>query len=272
MFSSWLSRHAGRCSPSFPEVGWANISKLMSIATIGPHTIDDLLKTPHGESGSLSTESCVWFGKGPEHRLDRPIGSQVGELSRREPSRNHRSRTSVSIQLYSSSGEPALAPDIDFIPNHHLGKYDPKANVQVDVIPSLVVEILSPSTREDDLGPKKEIYREAGVEEYWVIDIESDDPERQKVMKFRLREDPDRPVESIPFTGVLTSDLFPGFSLALEEVSRSLGTGHGEGLRPLDGTSGFSPNPIPHGVGQKHQPAARTLCRTASKKAAKSGR
>ena len=39
-------------------------------------------------------------------------------------------------------------------------------------IPILVVEVLSGSTRRRDLGAKRELYLDAGVTEYWVIDRE----------------------------------------------------------------------------------------------------
>lgn len=38
------------------------------------------------------------------------------------------------------------------------------------VVPDLVVEILSPSTRRRDLNEKKDVYARNGVDEYWVID------------------------------------------------------------------------------------------------------
>ena len=36
--------------------------------------------------------------------------------------------------------------------------------------PDLVVEVLSKSTMDNDLGPKKAAYEEYGVKEYWIID------------------------------------------------------------------------------------------------------
>jgi Uma2 family endonuclease len=39
-------------------------------------------------------------------------------------------------------------------------------------IPSLVIEIISPSTRRRDYGPKKDFYMEVGVPEYWIVDEE----------------------------------------------------------------------------------------------------
>lgn len=36
-------------------------------------------------------------------------------------------------------------------------------------VPKLVVEVLSPSNADDDTEKKKEIYREYGVSEYWIV-------------------------------------------------------------------------------------------------------
>ena len=48
--------------------------------------------------------------------------------------------------------------------------------------PILVVEVLSGSTRRRDVGQKRELYLEAGVGEYWVVD-----PERKNVRVARRR-------------------------------------------------------------------------------------
>jgi len=40
-------------------------------------------------------------------------------------------------------------------------------------IPILVVEVLSASTRQRDLGPKRRFYMEYGVAEYWVVNRET---------------------------------------------------------------------------------------------------
>jgi Uma2 family endonuclease len=42
-------------------------------------------------------------------------------------------------------------------------------------VPSLIVEVLSGSTRRRDLGPKREFYLEVGVPEYWIIDAEREE-------------------------------------------------------------------------------------------------
>ncbi|HEY4320373.1 MAG TPA: Uma2 family endonuclease [Gemmatimonadales bacterium] len=40
-------------------------------------------------------------------------------------------------------------------------------------IPLLVVEVLSPSTAARDRGQKRRLYLDAGVEEYWIVDLDA---------------------------------------------------------------------------------------------------
>jgi Uma2 family endonuclease len=52
-----------------------------------------------------------------------------------------------------------------------------------DVPPELVVEVSSPATRRLDVGRKKELYAEAGVPEYWFVDLDA-----ETVLVHRLSE------------------------------------------------------------------------------------
>ena len=60
---------------------------------------------------------------------------------------------------------------------------DPDAGWAAWPVPLLVVEIMSPSTRRRDQEQKKAFYREAGVEEYWIVD-----PEHRSVTVVRPEE------------------------------------------------------------------------------------
>ncbi|MEM6328306.1 MAG: Uma2 family endonuclease [Bacteroidota bacterium] len=77
--------------------------------------------------------------------------------------------------------------------------------------PDLVVEILSPSTRERDLGEKREVYEQHGVHAYWAVDLDA-----EAVLVFRLAEG--RYGEAERETGTLTSALLPGFSLEVSNL------------------------------------------------------
>ncbi len=79
----------------------------------------------------------------------------------------------------------------------------------VDVVPDLVVEVLSPATRANDLGAKRELYLDAGVEELWLTD-----PDAATVVRVR-RGAPD---ERLKGGDQLESAVFPGLALSLSHV------------------------------------------------------
>jgi len=64
-------------------------------------------------------------------------------------------------------GDGFLAPDAAWWTAGREPEIGPGA---VDVLPDLVVEILSAATRENDLGPKRALYLAAGVGELWLVD------------------------------------------------------------------------------------------------------
>jgi Uma2 family endonuclease len=79
-------------------------------------------------------------------------------------------------------------------------------------VPSLVIEILSPSTRTYDLETKRRLYAEHGVPENWVVDTQShsvavcSDPREGKYRSERVSTD------------MATSVLIPDFAVDLDEL------------------------------------------------------
>ena len=64
-----------------------------------------------------------------------------------------------------------LEPDLGFVSNARWRAIGtPVAGEFLKVVPDLVVEILSPSTRSRDPREKKAIYERNGVREYWLVD------------------------------------------------------------------------------------------------------
>ena len=79
--------------------------------------------------------------------------------------------------------------------------------------PTIVVEVLSPSTRKTDYGRKRRLYATYGVPEYWIVD-----PVARVVDVLNAPENDDY-VRSEHFTrGLLRSSAAPGLELALERV------------------------------------------------------
>ena len=95
------------------------------------------------------------------------------------------------------------APDVFFVSQERVTIPLPKA---FQGAPELVVEVLSPSNREDDLQDKRYVYQEAGVDEIWFVD-----PENQQVIIDRRQAD--NYTEAIVTEGKISSLVMTGFWL-----------------------------------------------------------
>jgi len=81
--------------------------------------------------------------------------------------------------------------------------------------PDIVVEILSPKTRDLDLVNKKRIYARAGVKELWIID-----PDQKELIVYRFDRDPAEPLAILSGQEIISSPLLPGFAIRLPEIFR----------------------------------------------------
>lgn len=73
----------------------------------------------------------------------------------------------VTVHLHD---EGVTEPDVIFVRADRLGMVDPEGAVHGP--PDLVVEVLSPSNREHDRGPKRKQYLASGVAELWILDAD----------------------------------------------------------------------------------------------------
>ncbi|HTA12200.1 MAG TPA: Uma2 family endonuclease [Solirubrobacteraceae bacterium] len=76
-------------------------------------------------------------------------------------------------------------------------------------VPDLIVEVLSPSTRANDEGIKRELYMSSGVRELWLVD-----PDACTVIRVR----PGVKDELLGDGDTLRSDLLVGFELAVARI------------------------------------------------------
>jgi Uma2 family endonuclease len=61
-----------------------------------------------------------------------------------------------------------FAPDAFFLVKAEISQ--PLPEKEFELVPGLVIEVLSPSNRDYDLRDKRSAYREAGVREIWLVD------------------------------------------------------------------------------------------------------
>lgn len=102
-----------------------------------------------------------------------------------------------------------LQPDILFVSNQRLGIIDKIVNGA----PDLVVEILSPSNDTKEMSYKKYVYETAGVQEYWLVNLE-----KQTITQYELVENELRWQRTLTKADTLESVVLSGFSLALDTL------------------------------------------------------
>lgn len=84
-------------------------------------------------------------------------------------------------------------------------------------VPTLAVEIISPSTRSRDMVKKLDLYMQTGIKEYWIVDI---DKKEIYVYLFEKQKGEYEISEFLSFKRdmVLKSKTFEGLEIKLEEV------------------------------------------------------
>jgi Uma2 family endonuclease len=94
-----------------------------------------------------------------------------------------------------------VGADLFFLSKDRVPKPLPK---EYKGVPDLVLEVLSPSNRGEDLDDKRPVYREAGVKEIWFVD-----PDEREIILDRRRGD--RYVTTTRSTGRVKSAVVRGF-------------------------------------------------------------
>ncbi len=193
----------------------------MPATTVGPHTVKDWLATPEGEHWELIHGNLVMTEETRGNsKLAGEIEREIGNHLDTHPTGSVERNVAFSFPEILDADREGVVPDLCYLPNDQMEKLDNEANVQEGVIPALVVEILSPSTKKTDLVDKVGIYREAGIGEYWIFDREE-----ETVRIYRFAENPENPVALHRFDDTLTTPLLPGFSLKLPKIRQALNVG-----------------------------------------------
>jgi Uma2 family endonuclease len=73
------------------------------------------------------------------------------------------------------SAQHVVEPDVIYVAPDRMHTLGVKAIIGV---PSLVVEVLSPSTASTDRGRKRDIYAQFAIPEYWIVDPDANTIER----------------------------------------------------------------------------------------------
>jgi Uma2 family endonuclease len=103
-----------------------------------------------------------------------------------------------------------VQPDLIFIGNDRRGIVTERA---IEGAPTLVIEILSPTTHRADRQTKAQLYAKYEVPHYWLLD-----PDQQTLEAYELVGDQYKLVVKVQNAATFTSALFPGLSIQLADL------------------------------------------------------
>ena len=103
-----------------------------------------------------------------------------------------------------------VQPDLVYVSNERAGII---ARRGVYGVPDLVVEILSPSTRDVDRGKKMSAYAAARVPHYWLLD-----PDAKTLEPYRLGDDSYETSGVYGPGTIYRPDLFPGLEIPIDDI------------------------------------------------------
>jgi Uma2 family endonuclease len=112
------------------------------------------------------------------------------------------------FQMKTAPHLPGREPDILFVAKANLGRL---RQTYLDGPADLVVEIVSPDSRERDRGEKFREYEQGGVREYWIIDLTLKEAEF-----YQLGEDAAYHRMPISDDGHFRSEVLPGLWLRVD--------------------------------------------------------
>ena len=182
-----------------------------AIAYKSGFTVDDIYELPEGQRAELVDGK--WFDMATPSRVHQRISHQLSyELE------SYIRKKGGDCQVYSApfavflkdDGKNYLEPDISVICDS--SKLDDKG---CHGAPDIVMEVLSPSTKDRDLGVKLYLYRQSGVREYWAINPEIG---ISMIYFFSLEDEEAEIINQIPFDSEASSKVFEGFSVKLSEL------------------------------------------------------
>lgn len=103
-----------------------------------------------------------------------------------------------------------VQPDLVFVRAERLSLVTARA---IEGPPDLVVEVLSPTTRARDRGPKLKLYARFGVPHYWLLDDRA-----RRLTAYELAGTTYRQAAELTGTAEFTPTLFPGLTLPLAAI------------------------------------------------------
>lgn len=134
----------------------------------GEFTTEDYFHLPEGMSVELIEGEFVYMNSGTDsHQRLLLLLAMALEAYIKKNHGKCRTYTEFNVQPRESD-KTVFKPDVVLLCDASKNK-----GTKIVGAPDLVIEIISPSTKNKDTGIKKKIYKETGVREYWLVDVDN---------------------------------------------------------------------------------------------------
>jgi Uma2 family endonuclease len=149
----------------------------------GPFTVADVLATPEDHVKRELIDGWLYIEGQVADSLDVGEGEVTGPVLRHQDVvgelhvilRAHARPLRAKVYLAPTDvvlGDRVVQPDVLVVGSEDVPALD-EARIE-GIVPRLVVEVSSPSTRSHDVLRKRRVYEEAGVPEFWFVDLDAD--------------------------------------------------------------------------------------------------
>ena len=171
------------------------------------YTIEDIYALPDGQRAELIDGQLYMMA--PPNRKHQKL---VGEFYRSISNYIHNNHGSCEVYpapfavFLNADDKTYVEPDISVICDRN--KLDDRG---CKGAPDWIIEIVSPSSRRMDYRSKHNLYGDAGVREYWIVD-----PEKERVTVYHYEED-DAPTIFL-FTQPIPVGTFEGFQVTVADL------------------------------------------------------
>jgi Uma2 family endonuclease len=150
----------------------------------GPFTVADVLATPEDHVKRELIDGWLYIEGQPADSLDVAEGEVSGPSLRHQDVvgelhvivRAHARPIGAKVYLAPTDvvlGDRVVQPDVLVIGPEDVAGLAGAPRIE-GIVPRLVVEVSSPSTRSHDVLRKRRVYEEAGVPEFWFVDLDAD--------------------------------------------------------------------------------------------------
>ncbi len=134
----------------------------------GPYSFADFLELIREDQKADLLDGVICMAS-PENIDHNDLVSWLGTVLRQFVEERQLGKVTINRVAYRLSPKNAPEPDLAFVKTDRLGIVKPG---YVDGPPDVAVEVVSPDSVERDYHEKRSRYEEAGVAEYWIVDVE----------------------------------------------------------------------------------------------------